>query len=67
MGKIAQVDNGSYFNRSAKSRDSVIFSGDSKSSVVSFLMEECGGDKSRSCIKKMRKAVLALSHFQSNF
>lgn len=57
--KIAQVNNyGSYLSRSAKNRDSAIFSNGSKSSIVSFLMEECGDDKIRSCIKRLEKQYL---------
>lgn len=57
-GKIAQVNNGLYFSKSAKHRDSAIFSVDSKSPVASVLLEECGDDKSRSCIKRLGKVYL---------
>lgn len=41
-----------------KSRDSAIFSDYSKSSIISFLIEEYGDDKSRSCIKRLEKQYL---------
>lgn len=57
-GKIAQVNNGSYFSKSVKSRDCAIFSVDSKSFIASVLIEECGDDKGRSCIKRLEKVYL---------